>query len=185
VKIAISGFQGSGKTTLCHEVIAKLKRQSYHCAFVTESARSSHLLLKQQYTIDMHLEIIGLQLANEMRAVNRSSITVCDRSLLDFLAYADCRGLFESPGYELLNGILEFGKAYLKTYNIIFLMSGTHGNLDHDPARKMGEMASGDFDTSIRRFIDVAGVGDRVLEVPIEGQLEFILDWFESTNGIL
>jgi nicotinamide riboside kinase len=87
VKIALIGTHGVGKTTLCFELAAKLKRLDLSVAMVTEVARECPLPINQDTTLEAQTWILHTQCARELAAAAAARAVVCDRSVLDNYAY--------------------------------------------------------------------------------------------------
>jgi GTPase SAR1 family protein len=87
VKIAFIGSHGVGKTTLCYELAARLKKQDRVVDLVMEVARSCPLPINRDTTIDAQAWILHTQIAQEIAAAARGGVVVCDRSVLDNYAY--------------------------------------------------------------------------------------------------
>jgi len=87
VKIAFIGSHGVGKTTLCYELAARLKKQDRVVDLVMEVARSCPLPINRETTIDAQAWILHTQIAQELAATARGGVVVCDRSVLDNYAY--------------------------------------------------------------------------------------------------
>lgn len=86
-KIAFLGSHGVGKTTLCFELAARLKRRDLRVDIVKEVARSCRLPLNQDTTIEAQSWIIHTQIAQEIEQMIGHDVIVCDRSVLDNYAY--------------------------------------------------------------------------------------------------
>jgi predicted ATPase len=87
MKMAFIGTHGVGKTTLCYDLAASLKRQGFDVDMVKEVARFSPLPINRQTSLDAQLWILMTQIAEEIRSAGRHQIVVCDRSVLDNYAY--------------------------------------------------------------------------------------------------
>ncbi len=87
MKIALIGTHGVGKTTLCFELAAKLKRLDLQVDLVKEVARDCPLPLNRDTTLDAQSWILHTQCTREIGAANGSEVVVCDRSILDNYAY--------------------------------------------------------------------------------------------------
>ena len=87
MKIALIGTHGVGKTTLCYELAARLKRLDRAVDVVKEVARECPLPINQTTTLDAQAWILHAQCAREIAAVNLADVVVCDRSVLDNYAY--------------------------------------------------------------------------------------------------
>jgi nicotinamide riboside kinase len=87
VKIALIGTHGVGKTTLCFELAARLKRLDRGVELVTEVARDCPLPINRDTTLDAQAWILHTQCAREIAAESGGDVVVCDRSVLDNYAY--------------------------------------------------------------------------------------------------
>lgn len=87
MKIAFLGTHGVGKTTLCFDVAARLKRLDLAVDLVKEVARSCPLPINRDTTLEAQEWILHTQIAQEIAAASRYQVVVCDRSALDNYAY--------------------------------------------------------------------------------------------------
>jgi thymidylate kinase len=87
MKIAFIGSHGVGKTTLCYDLAALLKRQGLSVDIVKEVARLSPLPINRQTSLDAQTWILASQIAEEIRSASQHQVVVCDRSVLDNYAY--------------------------------------------------------------------------------------------------
>jgi nicotinamide riboside kinase len=86
-KIAFIGTHGVGKTTLCYDLAAALKKQGVVVDIVKEVARLSPLPINRQTSLDAQMWILSTQIAEEIRSAVHHDVVVCDRSVLDNYAY--------------------------------------------------------------------------------------------------
>ncbi|MCJ7628576.1 MAG: ATP-binding protein [Longimicrobiales bacterium] len=87
MKIAFMGSHGVGKTTLCFDVAARLKRLDMGVDLVKEVARACPLPINKDTTLEAQAWILHTQIAEEIAAAARYQVVVCDRSVLDNYAY--------------------------------------------------------------------------------------------------
>lgn len=87
MKIALIGTHGVGKTTLCYDLAARLKRLDRGVHLVTEVARECPLPINKGTTLDAQSWILHTQCAREIAGVASGDVVVCDRSVLDNYAY--------------------------------------------------------------------------------------------------
>jgi len=87
MKLAFIGTHGTGKTTLCYDVTAGLKRQGFNADMVKEVARLSPLPINRKTSLDAQTWILMTQVAEEIRSASLHDVVVCDRSVLDNYAY--------------------------------------------------------------------------------------------------
>lgn len=152
---AISGCHGSGKTTLCHSVVAKLKRQHVNIGMVSESARSSHYLIGGDKSPEMHLEVMALHVVNEMRAFRMYDVIIADRSIFDFIAYAKVRFPTDFSENLFTGAICKLAESYKDFYSLIFLTSGSYGNPERDLLRAKEITAAQEFDAALRDVLKI------------------------------
>jgi Cdc6-like AAA superfamily ATPase len=91
LKIAFVGTHGVGKTTLCFDLAAHLKRLDLAVDLVKEVARRCPLPINEQTTLDAQAWILHTQIAEEIAAMAMYEVVVCDRSVLDNYAYLVAR----------------------------------------------------------------------------------------------
>jgi nicotinamide riboside kinase len=113
VKIAFIGTHGVGKTTLCYDLAAALKRQGVHVDMVKEVARLSPLPINRQTSLDAQTWILTTQIAEEIRSSAHHQVVVCDRSVLDNYAYM-ALACGRQPVFERLS------VHWMKTYDLLF-----------------------------------------------------------------
>jgi thymidylate kinase len=113
VKIAFIGTHGVGKTTLCYELAAALKREGVHVDIVKEVARLSPLPINQKTSLEAQTWIFLTQMAEEIRSGSQHDVVVCDRSVLDNYAY-----MMLAFGRQL--PIERFMQHWMKSYDLLF-----------------------------------------------------------------
>jgi hypothetical protein len=87
MKIAFIGTHGVGKTTLCYELAAALKRLDFSVDLVKEVARACPLPINRQTTDRAQRWILHTQIAWEIEHAAAYEVIVCDRAVLDNYAY--------------------------------------------------------------------------------------------------
>ncbi|MCK4546352.1 MAG: ATP-binding protein [Candidatus Eisenbacteria sp.] len=87
LKVAFIGTHGVGKTTLCYDLAARLKRLDFAVDFVKEVARECPLPINQDTTFDAQAWILHTQISREIAAADKYNAVICDRSVLDNYAY--------------------------------------------------------------------------------------------------
>ena len=113
MKIAFIGSHGVGKTTLCFDLAARLKRLDLAVDIVKEVARACPLPINQNTTLEAQEWILHTQIAEEIAALSRYQVVICDRSVLDNYAYLTVRA-GGRPEYDKLV------KAWVGTYDGLF-----------------------------------------------------------------
>jgi nicotinamide riboside kinase len=112
MKIAFVGSHGVGKTTLCFDLAAQLKRRGVNVDMVKEVARASPLPVNRKTSREAQLWILTTQVADEIRAASHSDVVVCDRAALDNYAY-----FFLACGRDL--AVERFVEMWMKTYDLL------------------------------------------------------------------
>lgn len=87
MKVALIGTHGVGKTTLCFELAARLKRRDVDVEMVREVARHCPLPINRETSAAAQAWILHTQMAWELEAVARHQLVLCDRSVLDNYCY--------------------------------------------------------------------------------------------------
>jgi len=87
MKIALIGSHGVGKTTLCFELAARLKRRNVDVEIVREVARSCPLPINLETTVRAQEWILHTQIREEIEAGAVHDVVLCDRSVLDNYCY--------------------------------------------------------------------------------------------------
>lgn len=87
MKFAFIGTHGVGKTTLCFELAALLKKRDRVVEMVHEVARFCPLPINRETTTDAQSWILHTEIAAELAAQYKAEIVICDRSVLDNYCY--------------------------------------------------------------------------------------------------
>jgi len=142
VKIAFIGSHGVGKTTLCYDLGAILKKRGLHVDLVKEVARLSPLPINRQTSLDAQMWILTTQIAEEIRSSAHHEVVVCDRSVLDNYAYL----VFAVGRQRWLEPLVN---RWMKTYDLLFKVP-ISGSPSADGVRDTDEF----FMRSIDRLVD-------------------------------
>lgn len=87
MKIALIGTHGVGKTTLCFDLAARLKRRDVDVELVREVARHCPLPINRETSVAAQSWILHTQAAWELEAEATHPVVLCDRSILDNYCY--------------------------------------------------------------------------------------------------
>ena len=87
MKVAFIGSHGVGKTTLCFELAALLKKRDKVVEMVREVARFCPLPINRETTVAAQSWILHTEIAEELVADSKAEIVICDRSVLDNYCY--------------------------------------------------------------------------------------------------
>ena len=113
MKLAFIGTHGVGKTTLCYDLAAALKRRNLHVDIVKEVARLSPLPINRQTSLDAQTWILATQVAEEIRSASQHQVVICDRSVLDNYAYL----VFAAGRQRWLEPLVN---RWMKSYDLLF-----------------------------------------------------------------
>jgi GTPase SAR1 family protein len=112
MKVALIGTHGVGKTTLCFELAARLKRRDVDVEMVREVARRCPLPINRDTSASAQAWILNTQMAWEIEAVARHPLVLCDRSVLDNFCYL----LYAAGPQDAWESLLA---AWLPTYDLL------------------------------------------------------------------
>ncbi|HEY3380710.1 MAG TPA: AAA family ATPase [Vicinamibacterales bacterium] len=113
MKLAFIGTHGVGKTTLCYDLAAALKRQGINVDMVKEVARLSPLPINRKTSLDAQTWILTTQVAEEIRSAAHHEVVVCDRSVLDNYAYL----MFACGRQKAIERFVDY---WMKSYTLLF-----------------------------------------------------------------
>lgn len=111
-KIAFIGSHGVGKTTLCFELAASLKRLDLSVDLVKEVARNCPLPINRDTTGEAQSWILHTQIAREIELMGSFDVIVCDRAVLDNYAY-----LVHAEGRQ--SHLEPLVKQWMQTYSLL------------------------------------------------------------------
>lgn len=119
MKLAFIGSHGVGKTTLCYDLAARLKRQDRAVDLVKEVARGCPLPINRETTLPAQAWILHTQIAQELATAAQAEIVICDRSVLDNYAY-----LVHASGRQQAYDALV--RSWVATYDCLFKVPVLH-----------------------------------------------------------
>jgi thymidylate kinase len=146
VKVAFIGTHGVGKTTLCYDLVARLKKRGFHADLVKEVARLSPLPINRQTSLDAQTWILTTQVAEEIRSSAHSQVVVCDRSVLDNYAYM----VFACGRQKPLERFVDH---WMKTYALLFKVPAG-GSPSADGVRDTDEAFMRGIDKLVDQLLD-------------------------------
>lgn len=140
--VAVDGSHGSGKTTLVAGIVAALKARHVHAASLPEVARKSPFLEDAifrdvEYDAVLEAHLFATQIAEELLTSRHHEVLLCDRTLVNVVAYAEALlGDAVPATRQLIGAMRNFAKPYARFYDRIFLLVDTYDpTLTRDPFR--------------------------------------------------
>ena len=144
-KIAFIGTHGVGKTTLCYDLAAALKKRGVVVDIVKEVARLSPLPINRQTSLDAQMWILSTQIAEEIRSAADHDVVVCDRSVLDNYAYLVLAAQRQRWLEPLVN-------RWMKGYDLLFKVP-IAGSPSADGVRDTDELFMRSIDTLVDELL--------------------------------
>jgi hypothetical protein len=164
-RYAISGRDHTGKTTICHAVTARLRAEGVDAQMVDEQSRRSVALAEGRRGITTQLDLFARTVVVELEVARSTEVVVCDRSLVDILAYTDLLEADGNPADAAMRAAMDaFGEHYLATYDAIFLPSWRWDASGDDPLRAPVRHLQDDLEAHIERRL--APYGERIVRLP-------------------
>ena len=150
VKLAFIGTHGVGKTTLCYDLGAVLKKRGLHVDLVKEVARLSPLPINRKTSLEAQMWILTTQIAEEIRSAAHHEVVVCDRSVLDNYAYL----VFATGRQRWLEPLVN---RWMKSYDLIFKVP-IAGNASADGIRDTDEFFMRQIDRLVDELVEERGL---------------------------
>lgn len=127
-KIAFSGSHGTGKSTICYQHCynLKVKAKNKEIGILSEIPRKCPFPINQSGTIKTQLWIFSTHLKEEMEKEKIYDILVCDRTVVDYLAYCY---FIDKQLYEYLFNLC---KLHINTYAKIYFKTIKKNNYFYD-----------------------------------------------------
>jgi nicotinamide riboside kinase len=147
MKIAFVGTHGVGKTILCVDVFAFLRKNNFTVMPLLEVARYCPLPINENTTLEAQLWIIHKQIAFEIREASQCDILITDRSVLDNYAYLVNR--FGEQKY--LHSML---KNWMNTYDYCFRVPITERKIQNDKFRSLSKAFQKKIDKLVVELFD-------------------------------
>src|SRR6266542_2757419 len=143
MKIAFIGTHGVGKTTLCFELAALLKKRDRVVEMVREVARFCPLPINRDTTVAAQSWILHTEIAEELAAEGKAEIVICDRSVLDNYCY-----LLQTGKHPMLEPLVKW---WTTSYQLLIKVPIV-GSLQFDGLRDVAAARPGRTIRSTRSF---------------------------------
>ncbi len=167
-KIALVSTHGTGKTALCFDVAAALKKRGFKVKVFSEIAASAYeqgIPINDNTTLPAQLYILMQHIAEELRASIRNyQIVVCDRSVFDNWVYLERRCGGAGNGF-----ILDFLRNYSEKfrYDAVYKLPLV-GDLTEDGIRDARDKSFQlDISARLDRLLGELGIPHRALPMPV------------------
>ena len=116
MKVAFIGTHGVGKTTLCYDLAASLKKRDLSVELVREVARECPLPINRDTTLKAQAWILHTQIAWELQAEAKAEVVCCDRAVLDNFCYLKRA----AGGHPRVATLEELVRSWTSTYDVLF-----------------------------------------------------------------
>lgn len=140
--VAVEGTHAAGKTTLVHALVAHYQAQGLLVGCSEEPARTSpfmeDIVIHGQGEFDLvaEVDLFGAQLSEQLRASRRLQLLICDKTVINVLAYA--RLVLDGPPgshtADVLAAMAQFCAAWAPVYDAVFYCADNY-HQDNDPMR--------------------------------------------------
>lgn len=165
-KIALVSTHGTGKTTLCYEVAAELKKRGLKVKVFSEIAASAFeqgIPINDSTTLPAQMYIMMQHITEELRAAIRNyQVVVCDRSVFDNLAYMERR-----CGSNLF--VRDFLQGYAEKfpYDVIYKLPMTGRLMDDGIRDAKNHEFQADIYDRLNALLEELRVEHRTLPAPV------------------
>ena len=157
--IGLMGTHGTGKSTLARALFNEQKHITPRITTITEVARLCPYSINQHTSQEAQLWIFHTQLARELEAMHQYDFIICDRTILDSLAYAEHAGLS-----DVVDACMPMALNWLERYTQILWFRPVPGRLVEDGFRDTDPDFQKSIDSILETWIHVYHIP--VQEVP-------------------
>ena len=149
-KIGIIGAHGTGKTTLGFQMAAFVKKEypGKNVGILGEVVRSCPIQ-KERNPAAFQMWIFHEQIVSEIEAALRNDIIICDRTVLDSLAYSLVDGL---P--EMVDLYLPVAIKWMQTYGQIYFLRPNGQAIADDGVRYTDLAGQAEIDSILNGWIE-------------------------------
>ncbi|PIU19795.1 MAG: hypothetical protein COT18_05610 [Elusimicrobia bacterium CG08_land_8_20_14_0_20_59_10] len=164
-KISLISTHGTGKTTLCYEVAAELKKRGLKVKVFSEIAAAAFeqgIPINESTTLPAQLYIMMQHITEELRGTLRGyQVVVCDRSVFDNLAYMERR-----CGTNQF--IRDFLQGYAETfpYDVIYKLPMVGELMDDGIRDAKSQEFQADIYTRLNTLLDELKISHKTLPAP-------------------
>jgi len=161
MKIGITGTHGTGKTTFANKMLSNLKSDhpGKNVGILTEVARTCPLPINKDTSELAQSWIFHGQMVKEIELEAQNEILICDRTILDSIAYSERAG-FTDQAYIHLSIAL----GWMSSYDEIYFLRPS-ADPANDGFRDIDPEFQKDIDNILAGYIETYGI--RVAQVII------------------
>jgi thymidylate kinase len=181
--VAVDGTHASGKTTLVHALTAHYRQRGVLVDCTAEPARTSpfieDIVIHGQGDFDLPTEVdlFAAQISATLRAARHQQLLICDKTLVNVLAYA--RMVLPAPAGSqeaaMLDAMATFCRAWAPTtYDLVLYLPDHYSNL-RDPFRAKVAHLQDETARAVRSAYDDVHVP--LLDVPVELDVPERVTW--------
>ena len=151
MKIGVMGTHGAGKTTYVNEIANRIVKRNM-VGILEEVARRCPFPVNKQTSVNAQTWIYHTQIVKEIELEAAHDILICDRTILDGIAYAQRAGLEEFVDAYLFRAL-----SWLDTYD--FLCWIRPGRLpEDDEFRDTDPIFQAEIDNILEAWIEKFGI---------------------------
>lgn len=171
VLVAVEGTHASGKTTLVHGLVAHYRAQGVLVDCTGEPARTSpfveQIVIHGQGEFDLACEVdlFAAQLTMQLRAARHQQLLICDKTIMNVLAYA--RLVLGPPSgshaADVLEAMSTFCRAWAPVYDAVIYCPDRYQQ-PGDPFRTKISHLQDDTASAVRTACTGSGV--QLLDMP-------------------
>ncbi|MDL4770701.1 AAA family ATPase [Actinomadura xylanilytica] len=189
--IAVEGTHATGKTTLVHALTSHYRERGIHVTCTGEPARISpfmeEIVLHHVGTFDVvaELDALGAQLTAQLRAARHHHLLICDKTLINVVAYA--RMLLPPKDRDVLEAMTNLCRATSHLYDAVFYPVDTFNPRQHgDRFRDKVADQQDELDELLRAELKAAGLNPIV--IPPGRKTAARVEWISArlaTEGLI
>ncbi|WP_433145192.1 AAA family ATPase [Actinomadura nitritigenes] len=133
--IAVEGTHATGKTTLVHALTSHYRERGVHVTCTGEPARVSPFMEEivlhgvGDFDVVAELDALGAQLTAQLRAARHHQLLICDKTLVNVVAYA--RMLLPPAARPVLEAMTHLCHATAPLYDVVLYTNDTFSPHQH------------------------------------------------------
>jgi hypothetical protein len=158
--IGLMGTHGTGKSTYSRKLWTWAQEEfGVVVSLIKEVARRCPYTINKDTSAEAQLWIFTTQMAEELAAIRRAEVVICDRTVLDGLAYSEAAGFT-----DVVDACLPMALMWMERYSEVYWFRPVKGRLVDDGFRDTDPKFQAEIDGILAVWI--AAYHIPVLEVP-------------------